>query len=278
MFNSFQTDVIVVCSSSEYLFDSICKAGGDSIKASFDAESKNNLGASVIAVKAEGQLSSKMIYFLPWKKMSDESLLRTTLGKFVSDAIEKAVTEKYKSIAFPAIGCGEFGCSISHVAQAMVEKAYIKLQSHAISISFVIQPERTDIHDEFQKQINILQLPTSPPPSLLSTSPLSRSFSRKLPSSSKSSSGVAPPSSRKTRLRQKLSPELFSEVVPPPSSELLSGASLKSSSRVAPPPPLSQLSLILPLPAEQVKKIDVTVNKGIIEVEKGDITTQNVCI
>ncbi|CAF1299385.1 unnamed protein product [Rotaria sp. Silwood1] len=156
-------DVIVVCSSSEYLFKAICEAGGDSVKASFDAESKKKPEAPVIAVKADGQLASKMVYFLPWKMPPDASLLRKSIEKFVSDAMDKAVTETYQSIAFPAIGCGKFGCSISLVAQAMIEEAHQKLQKHAISVSFVIQSERTDIYDEFQKQINLLQQqPTQP--------------------------------------------------------------------------------------------------------------------
>ncbi|CAF3807161.1 unnamed protein product [Rotaria sp. Silwood1] len=158
-----QIDVIVVCSSSEYLFKAICEAGGDSVKASFDAESKKKPEAPVIAVKADGQLASKMVYFLPWKMPPDASLLRKSIEKFVSDAMDKAVTETYQSIAFPAIGCGKFGCSISLVAQAMIEEAHQKLQKHAISVSFVIQSERTDIYDEFQKQINLLQQqPTQP--------------------------------------------------------------------------------------------------------------------
>ncbi|CAF3951069.1 unnamed protein product, partial [Rotaria sp. Silwood1] len=120
------TDVIAVCSSSEYLFKAICEAGEGSIKTSFDLQSKKNPYYSIIAVKAEGQLKSKKVYFLPWKTNSDPSLLRQSIEKFVSDAIERAVMEKYKSIAFPAIGCGQFGCPIRLVAEAMVQEAYRK--------------------------------------------------------------------------------------------------------------------------------------------------------
>ncbi len=170
------------------------------MKASFNAELNQNPEASVTAVKAEGQLLSKMVYFLRWKMDTDASLLRKSIEKFVSDATEKAVAEKYQSIAFPAIGCGKFGCSISLVAQAMVEEAHRKLQKHGISVSFVIQPERTDIYDEFQKQINLSRQPPQQP--------------------------------------SKQPPQL----------------------------------------TEPVKTISATVQKGIIEVEKGDITTQKVYI
>jgi hypothetical protein len=141
------------------LFDTICKAGGDSLKAFFNAETNKNPEAPVVAVKAAGQLSSKMVYFLQWEIKSDASLLSKSIQKFVSDAMEKAVTDKYRNIAFPAIGCGQIGCSISLVAQAMIEEAHRQTQKHGISILFVIQPERTDIYDEFQKQINFSQQP-----------------------------------------------------------------------------------------------------------------------
>jgi hypothetical protein len=154
--------VIVVCSSSQYLFDALCKAGGDSMKTSFNAELNKNPDASVTAVKAEGQITSKMVYFLKWKADSDTSLLRKSIGKFVADAMEKAISEKYQSIAFPAIGCGQVGCSLSLVAQTMVEEAHRKSQKHGISVTFVIQPQRADIYDEFQKQINLLQQPPLP--------------------------------------------------------------------------------------------------------------------
>ncbi|CAF1936191.1 unnamed protein product [Rotaria magnacalcarata] len=152
-------DVIVVCLSSKHLFNAICKVGGDSFRTSFNAESKKNPGAPIIAVKAEGQLASKKIYCLPWEKDSNVSLSKS-IRNFVSAAIVKAVTEKQLSIAFAAIGCGNFQCPLSLVAQAMVETAYRKLQKHAISVSFAIEPKRLDIYDEFQKQINLLEQPS----------------------------------------------------------------------------------------------------------------------
>jgi len=118
---------------------------------------KNNSKDSVIAVKASGKLESKQIYFLSWKADSDTNILRKSIEKFVSDAIKKAAQENYRSIAFPAIGCGRFGCSISLVAQAMIEEADRQLLMHSISVLFVIQADRVDIYDEFQKQIQLLQ-------------------------------------------------------------------------------------------------------------------------
>ncbi len=132
------------------------------MSASYKAELNNkNRKSSVIAVKAEGQLASKRIYFLPWKATADISVLCKSIEKFVSDAIDKAVEENYRHIAFPAIGCGQFGCPISLVAQAMVGEAYRKLLIDSLSVSFIIQPERTDIYDKFQKQINLIRSQSS---------------------------------------------------------------------------------------------------------------------
>ncbi|CAF1037008.1 unnamed protein product [Didymodactylos carnosus] len=120
-----QTDVIVVCSSSQVLLENIFRASGDTVKTAYNIESKQK-SPTVIVVAAGGQLAAKKIYFLPWQPNSDAALLCESLKKFVSNAIEKAVTDNYKSIAFPAI-------------------------------------DRTDIYDEFQKQIDSLQQPQQPP-------------------------------------------------------------------------------------------------------------------
>jgi hypothetical protein len=149
----------VVCSTSEYLFNIICKAAGDSVKTLFNEESKKNPTAPVIAVKAGDQIASKEIFFLQWKANRDTALLRKSIEKFVSDALEHAVKQKYQSIAFPAIGCGKLGCPINVVAQTMVEAAHRQLFNNPIAVWFVIESTRNDIYDEFQKQVNLLQQP-----------------------------------------------------------------------------------------------------------------------
>ncbi|CAF4258476.1 unnamed protein product, partial [Rotaria sp. Silwood2] len=155
------TDVIVVCSSSKFLFEKICKAGGNSVLASYKSQLKKSKN-SVISVQADGELASKQIYFLSWKADADVSILRESIENFVSDAFEKAVEENHRSIAYPAIGCGQFGCSIDLVAQAMIREVHRKQQGHDISVTFVIQEARTDIYDEFQNQIQLLEAEMSP--------------------------------------------------------------------------------------------------------------------
>ncbi|CAM4927546.1 unnamed protein product [Rotaria socialis] len=155
-----EADVIVVCSSSEYLFKSICKAGGDSVSNSYTKQIKDNPDAPVITVTAAGRIASKMIYFLPWQSNPDESILRKSIENFVSVALEQAIQCNYRNITFPAIGCGGFGCSIQFIARTMVENVHSKVKAHSMMVSFVIQPDRKDIYDEFKKQIDLLESPS----------------------------------------------------------------------------------------------------------------------
>lgn len=129
----------------------------------FDEESKKTPKASVIALESSGQVVAKKVYFLEWKTNNDQAVLKKSIEKFVSDAIDHAIKENYQTITFPAIGCGKFGCSIDVVAQAMVEEAHRKSSSNSISVLFVIQPERKDVYNEFQKHVNSSQQPQPPP-------------------------------------------------------------------------------------------------------------------
>ena len=147
--------MIVVCLSSKHLFDAVCAAGGKPLKTSFYAAFDRKFTRPVISVRAEGQLKSKAVYFLPWKVASDDSILRQSIKSFVSNAVTTASSHGYRSIAFSAIGCGQLKCSASLVAQTMVEEAYNSSQKQNLSIVFVIQPPKADVYDEFQTQIRL---------------------------------------------------------------------------------------------------------------------------
>ena len=95
--------------------------------------------------------------FFHARQIPSQRLFRKSIKRFVSDAIDQAVHDEYQSIAFPAIGCGQLGYSITLVAQAMVGEAYRKLSKHRLSVLFVIQPTKNDIYDEFRNQINRMQ-------------------------------------------------------------------------------------------------------------------------
>ena len=136
------------------------------MEATFDAELEKNPDATVIDVSAGGQLSSKRVYFLPWEIDSDDSVLRKSIKTFVRNAIRRVVLKGYHTIAFPAIGCGQLGCPINVVAEVMVQEAHYLSQTHGISVVFVIQPNKNDVYNEFQKQINQPHDLTLIPPSV----------------------------------------------------------------------------------------------------------------
>lgn len=147
-------------SSSTDLFNNICNAGGHSVRNSYEDQSNENPDASIITVQSHGKIVSRKIYFVPWTANSDESLCSKSIKNFVSVAINKAVEEKCHSIALPAIGCGRYECSISLVADSMINEAYRQLQSNKLSITFVILPSRKDIFDEFRKHRDLLEMPS----------------------------------------------------------------------------------------------------------------------
>lgn len=133
--------------------DSVFKAAGKAFKKSFDAQVKENETASVISVRSEGELASKAVYFVPWKPSSNPEKLRQSIEQLVKNVMKKAASEDYRSIAFPAIGCGEYGCDIALIAETFVGQVRELLQKYPIPVVFVIQPGKTEIYEAFHKEI-----------------------------------------------------------------------------------------------------------------------------
>ncbi|CAF3459991.1 unnamed protein product [Rotaria sp. Silwood1] len=70
--------------------------------------------------------------------------------------METAHHDDYKSIAFPAIGCGDYQYPIPIIAQIMVNKVHQEQILHKISVSFIIQSTKKETFYHFDKQINLL--------------------------------------------------------------------------------------------------------------------------
>jgi hypothetical protein len=117
---------------------------------------KENKTDPVISIPASGQLASKAVYFVPWKPNADPNILCQSIEQLVINVIDKVASENYTSVAFPAIGCGEYGCSISLVAQTFVRRVRQQLTKHPITVLFVIQPDKIHIYEEFHKQLGLL--------------------------------------------------------------------------------------------------------------------------
>ncbi|UJR11706.1 hypothetical protein I4U23_015887 [Adineta vaga] len=148
-------DVIVVCSFSKYLMDSVFKVGGKSLKSAFDKKTKEEEKHSVISIPAEGSFKCKVIYFVPWQPNSDENRLCQSIEQLVKHVIRKAASESFQSIAFPAIGCGGFKCSTSLIAKTLINQCQQSLTKYPLSIVFVIQSDKTDIYEEFRQHIGL---------------------------------------------------------------------------------------------------------------------------
>ncbi|CAF1208361.1 unnamed protein product [Rotaria sordida] len=155
------SDVIVVCWSSKYLLEIIYECGGSSVRTAINNQLEKKLKNSLTSVKSDGDIKSKRIYFIHWIPESDIDLVKKSLEILISIAMQRAHDDNYKSIAFPAIGCGDYQYPVQIVAQTMVNKAHQEQILHKISVSFIIQSTKKDVFHHFDKQINVLNQSTS---------------------------------------------------------------------------------------------------------------------
>ncbi|CAF1007757.1 unnamed protein product [Didymodactylos carnosus] len=145
-------DVIVLCRSSTKLCDAIVKVAGDQVLNEYQAIS---ISSKQIAISA-GSLKCKMILFQSWQPHKNDELLRKSVSDFVSDAIQYVTDNNYTSISFPALGCGNFGCSANVIADTMINetKSQLKNLKKTIIVSFVLLAQQKTVYDEFCNQLN----------------------------------------------------------------------------------------------------------------------------
>lgn len=149
-------DAIVISSSSKYLREQVLQTLGDEIRTDYDLAMKEETN---IALPTNEKFPMKTILFLPFPISFGDIQLKTNLENFVSTAMEDAFVRNYHTVAFPAIGCGKFGCPIKIVAETMVKTAYEQGNKRKISVTFVIESNRTDVYEEFQKQVVLINPP-----------------------------------------------------------------------------------------------------------------------
>ena len=134
--------------------ETLFKAGGKSMKSTFAKKEKENDKSSLISIPSEGSLKSKVIYIVSWKPSSDQNRLCQSIEQLVKIVIKKAASENFQSIAFPAIGCGGFQCSTTLIAKALITQCQRLLTKYPLLVLFVIQPEKSEIYEEFRQHIN----------------------------------------------------------------------------------------------------------------------------
>ncbi|CAF1009983.1 unnamed protein product [Adineta steineri] len=143
-----QVDVIVVCSSLDGLRESVLRAAGPCIQKAY-AEATSILPKdSMISIECP-KLTCDRILFLPWTP--DEKIVFTeqTLKEFLLTAVQYVRGENYTSVAFPAIGCGQYGFDADFIAQTMIN--HMKIENYPLNITFTIGPKLHNIFYAFQK-------------------------------------------------------------------------------------------------------------------------------
>jgi O-acetyl-ADP-ribose deacetylase (regulator of RNase III) len=75
-------------------------------------------------------------------------VIEQTIRSFLAEAITYVISQNYKSIAFPAIGCGRFGLNANFIAETMIN--HIKMEKCSLSVTFAIHPKSHDVFDTFQ--------------------------------------------------------------------------------------------------------------------------------
>lgn len=120
----------------------------------YNAEYKKNSDAKLISLSAGG-LPSKQIFFVKWRPDTDDTKLRQSLVDLVYFVIQNAVAQNLTSVAFPAIGCGKYGCSIGTVVKTLVKETKHQLSTKdlQLTVKFVIQPDQQNIYEEFCTQV-----------------------------------------------------------------------------------------------------------------------------
>ncbi|CAF1338952.1 unnamed protein product, partial [Adineta ricciae] len=142
-----RVDVIVVCSSSDGLRESVLRAAGPHIQRAYAQAKRTKSHDEMIALECSN-LPCQRILFLPWTP--DEKLIFTeqTIKTFLSKAVKYVLDENYTSVAFPAIGCGQYGFDADFIARAMIN--HIKTESYPLNITITICPKFHNIFQAFQ--------------------------------------------------------------------------------------------------------------------------------
>ncbi|CAF4572585.1 unnamed protein product, partial [Rotaria sp. Silwood1] len=152
-------DVIVVCSTSEVLLKNILEQAGLVVTEEYNRLSISvNLQNSLIET-GPGNLNCKAILFVPWvtQTMSDSKILSNSIFEFVSKSLHHILyhPKVYRTVAFPAIGCGLIQCPVNIVAHAMIDATIAKLKETMLyfTVSFVILPNQFNVYQGFANKL-----------------------------------------------------------------------------------------------------------------------------
>ena len=124
------------------------------MKTAYNTEYEKNPNAILISTSS-GVLPCKRIFFVKWQPDKDDAKLRQSLVDLIWNVIQNVMAYKFTSLAFPAIGCGKYACSVNIVVKTLVREMKNQLSTRdlQLTVKFVIQADQQHIYDEFCKQV-----------------------------------------------------------------------------------------------------------------------------
>lgn len=129
-------------------------AAGEQARTAYSKERKANPNSLIISTPP-GYLHCNKIFFLNWEPDRDDDLLRQSIIDMISNVVQSAHAHKFTSLAFPAIGCGDYACSVDIVVKTMVRemKRHLEQRKLAWMVKFIIHPSQQNVYDEFCRQL-----------------------------------------------------------------------------------------------------------------------------
>jgi O-acetyl-ADP-ribose deacetylase (regulator of RNase III) len=139
--------VIVVCSSSDGLRESVLQAAGSSIQKAYEKKNALATESDTFSLRCRN-LPCKEIFFLEWTPSNHIVLNEETIKQFISKAMAYVLSQNYRSVAFPSIGCGQFGLDPAFIAQTMIN--YVRIEKYPLNVVFIIHPQSHHVFNAFQ--------------------------------------------------------------------------------------------------------------------------------
>ena len=143
--------MIVICWTSERLLEMIYSYGGSSVRSAINEQLGKKHKNVFTSVQADGDIKSKRIYIIHWRAESQIDLVKKSLEDLISVAMQRAYEDNYRSIAFPAFGCGDYKHPVEVITKTMVKKAHQEQVLYNIAVSFIIQSTQQSVFHHFEK-------------------------------------------------------------------------------------------------------------------------------
>lgn len=109
---------------------------------------------SVVFPLPPGVLPCKQVLLVKWQPDNDEVKLKQSIDDLISIVVQHAISHNFTSIAFPAIGCGQNGCSLNIVVKTMVQevKKHFTQRHLTWTVKFVVEFNHENVYNEFCRQ------------------------------------------------------------------------------------------------------------------------------